>query len=274
SAAATALVRLVAPFSEIAWPRQHVLAFRDMPKQLTVGQTFEAELVDTAGNIPGDLRIEYNGNAADHRDAYSEPPARVGERALARRENVRQSFAVRATGGDDNTMPWHWVEVNQLPELQSLVVDVHPPAYSGLPETRAEPHLDVLAGSSIEITGTTNQPIRSARVLQDNEPPLEATVSDDPQYAGHSIFHIESNKWLPTHGGSYRLEVETETNVTGVVGQWNLSVTPDAPPSVAWQQPSDDLFILPRAVVPIQVLAKDDLAIRQIQIEYDRTDKS
>ena len=36
----------------------------------------------------------------------------------------------------------------------------------------------------------------------------------------------------------------------------------------------DDLFVLPRAVVPIEVVVKDDLAIARVDLIYDRNDKS
>ena len=61
---------------------------------------------------------------------------RTGDTMVARRENVTHTFAFRAKGGDDDTMPWHAVEVTKLPRLTSLAITVHPPAYSGLPAAR------------------------------------------------------------------------------------------------------------------------------------------
>ena len=62
--------------------------------------------------------------------------------------------------------------------------------------------------------------------------------------------------------------------MAGVVGQWNLRVEPDSPPSVSWQRPGDDLYVLPKAVVPIEIVVKDDLAIQRVDLTYDRNDKS
>ena len=72
---------------------------------------------------------------------------RVGDVMVARRENVRESFAFRAEGGDDHTMRWLDVEVVEPPQLESLSITVHPPAYTGLPPAPAERHLEVLAGT-------------------------------------------------------------------------------------------------------------------------------
>ncbi len=65
-----------------------------------------------------------------------------------------------------------------------------------------------------------------------------------------------------------------ESGLAGIVGQWSLRVEPDSPPSVSWQRPSDDLYVLARAVVPIEVLVKDDVAIWSVDLIYDRNDKS
>ena len=234
----------------------------------------ELELVDYGGPLPDDVTIEYGVVHNGGRDVSSEPMKRAGDAMVARRENVSQSFAFRAKGGDDDTMPWHWVEVKELPRLSTMAITVHPPAYTGLPTSPAERHLNVIAGTGIEVSGTTSEPIRAARILQDRSEPIEATVSADN--AGHEgrAFHIDPEQWIATQSGPYRLELVSDGGLAGVVGQWNLRVEPDSPPSVSWQRPSDDLYVLAKAVVPIEIVVKDDLAIQRVDLTYDRTDKS
>ena len=157
SAVGTAVTRLVAPLGSTQWPRTHHLAFRNVPKRMAAGQTFEVELIDTAGPLPDDVRIEYRMADRASRESTNEPMTRAGEAMLARRENVRQSFAFRAVGGDDHTMPWHWVEVVEPPRLEAFSVIAHPPAYTGLPSASAEGHLEVLAGSGLEVRGASNE---------------------------------------------------------------------------------------------------------------------
>ena len=120
---------------------------------MAAGQTFEVELIDTAGPLPDDVRIEYRVSDRASRESTNEPMTRAGEAMLARRENIRQSFAFRAVGGDDHTMPWHWVDVVEPPRLEAFSVIAHPPAYTGLPSASAEGHLEVLAGSGLEVRG-------------------------------------------------------------------------------------------------------------------------
>jgi len=57
----------------------------------------------------------------------------VDDSLVARRDNVRQSFEFRAEGGDDHSMPWTKVEVVEPPQLSSLTIVTHPPAYTACP---------------------------------------------------------------------------------------------------------------------------------------------
>jgi hypothetical protein len=274
SAVRTAVARLAAPLGGTQWPRQHHLEFREVPTQLAAGQAVELELIDTAGSLPDDVTIEYAVSRKGEREVSSEPMKRAGDAMVARRENVSQSFAFRAKGGDDDTMPWYWVDVKVLPRLDTLAITVHPPAYTGLPTSPAERHLNVIAGTGIEVSGTTSEPIRAARILQDRVEPIAATITADN--AGHegSAFHIDPKQWIATQSGPYRLEFVGERDLTGVVGQWNLRVEPDSPPSVSWQRPGDDLYVLSKAIVPIEIVVKHDLAIQHVDLTYDRNDKS
>ena len=91
------------------------------------------ELIDSAGPPPDDVQIQFAVDRNGSREVTSEPMTRAGDMLVARRENIQQSFGFRAEGGDDDTMPWHWVEVVDAPKLESLKMTVHPPAYTGLP---------------------------------------------------------------------------------------------------------------------------------------------
>ncbi|HEX2474188.1 MAG TPA: hypothetical protein VHK01_05555, partial [Lacipirellulaceae bacterium] len=119
-AVTTAFARLLAPIGSAQWPRKHYLSFRDVPTRLAAGQTFEVELVDTAGPLPDDVRIEYRVAGSSGSETTSEPMIRAGDTMTARRENVRHSFAFRAVGGDDRAMRWNRVDVVEPPRLKTL----------------------------------------------------------------------------------------------------------------------------------------------------------
>ena len=98
----------------------------------------------------------------------------------------------------------------------------------------------MLAGTGIEVRGTTSEPLTAARILLDGDEPIAATIG--PDAAGHErrAFHIGPDQWIAAKSGPYRLELTDADGLAGVVGQWNLRVEPDSPPSVSWQRPSDD----------------------------------
>jgi len=273
SSVGTALARLISPLGDTQWPRQHYLQFRDPPARLAVGQTFEATLTDRSGSLPDDVRIEYRLSENGKRSTISEGMSRDGDVLVARRENVRHSFSFRATGGDDQAMHWMQVEVVEPPRAESLILTVHPPAYTGQPPFTAERHLDVLAGSRIEVTGTANEALAQARVLADGREPIAAEIgatSNSPA-SGDRTFHIAPDKWIATKAGAYELELANSSGITGVAASWRLRVEPDATPTVAWARPADDIHVLPLAVIPLQILVKDDLAIRSVELIYERS---
>lgn len=265
----TAVARLAAPLGSIEWPRQNHLAFRDAPERLAAGQTFEVELIDNAGPLPDEVRIQYRTARDGRREINSESMTRAGDVMVARRENVGHSFAFRAYGGDDDTMRWHWVEVVEPPQLDSLTLTAHPPGYTGFPPVPADRHLQVLAGTGIEVSGTANKPLSAARILIDGAEPIAASIGGDAR-----TFHFGPEQWIAAKSGPYQLELTDEDGLAGVVGKWNLRVEPDPPPSVAWLRPTDDLYVTAGAVVPIEVAVKDNLAIQRVDLRYERPDLS
>ncbi len=273
-AVATAVARLAVPLGSAEWPRQHHLAFRNVPQRIAAGQTFEVELVDTRGQLPDEVRIEYRVGHGSSRQSISEPMIRSGDAMVARRENVRHSFAYRAHGGDDDTMRWRWVEVVEPPQLKSLAITTHPPDYTGLPAAPAERHLDVLAGTGIEVSGTASKPLSAVRIIMEGIKPIAASVRSGADGRQPRGFHIAPEQWIATKSGPYRLELSDAEGLAAVVGQWNLRTQPDSPPSVSWQRPSEDLYVTPAATVPITLDVKDNLAIHRVDLVYERSDRS
>lgn len=273
-ASSTAVARLILPLGNIQWPRQNHLAFRNVPTQLAAGQPFEVELVDENGRLPNDATIEYASLHDGKRDVVAEPMVRIGDKMIARRDNVNQPFAFRATGGDDDTMPWQHVEVRELPHLESMRIVVHPPAYTGFPASATGRQIHVLAGTGIEISGTTTEPIRGARLLPPCRKPIDASIGRDAAGRDACAFRIEPAKWIATESGPYKLELVSEAGLSGVVAQGILHVDQDSPPTVAWQMPADDPYVLPSAVLPVEVVVQDDVAIRSVDLTYERNDKS
>jgi hypothetical protein len=273
-AATTALTRLVAPLGNNQWPRLHYLEFLNLPAKIAAGEPLQIEVIDANGEPPDDARLECSIVGEVGTQVSVEPLVRDGNVLVAHKDNVRHSFGVRAVGGDDHAMPWHWVEVVEPPRLESFEAIVHPPPYSGLPVQAATPHLQALAGSGIELRGVTSHAIRKALLLPDGSEPINAAVTADAKGSVSRVFHVAPQQWLATKSGPYRIELTDDSGVATEVGRWNLQVEPDPPPTVAWEMSGESLFVLPEAVIPIRVRVRDNLAIQRVELSYDRSDRA
>jgi hypothetical protein len=268
SSVGTALARLAAPFGSAEWPREHYLEFIDPPTRLAVGETFEAQLIDRSGPLPDEVRVEFR-DAGRGRERLTETHSPAGDSLLVRREDMRRSFSFRAVGGDDETMRWHHVEVAEPPRLESLTLTIHPPAYSARPAATAERHLAALAGSGIEVAGVASEPLGAARILLDDGQAIEAELRPVAGESPPRGFVIGPASWLATRSGAWQLELKDASGVSGIVRSGQLRVEPDAPPGVDWRRPNDDVDVLASAVLPLELVARDDLAVRAIEALYE-----
>ena len=69
--------------------------------------------------------------------------------------------------------------------------------------------------------------------------------------------------------GSYWFELTDHEGFRGGSDdRWEIHAVADAPPVVSIQQPAANLLVTPRAVVPLRVSAKDDLALRDVMLVF------
>lgn len=266
SSTRTAISRLVAPWNGAEWPRRNDLEFVEPPKLLAVGETFEVSLVDSSGELPADVAIEYRYQVEDRDRTEQSWMQRVGDTMVARRENVRRPFEYRATGGDHRTMPWAKVDVVQRPKAIDFQLVVHPPSYSGLPRGVATRNSQVLTGSSLEVSGVASQPLSEARLQWSDarDEGMRVGVRDATR------LELPAGEWtLPSAESSYvircKLVMQSTTGLEGVSQAPPLEVVNDAPPEVVWNSPSGDWSVLAGAKIPVVVTATDDLAITNIE---------
>ncbi len=265
------VARLTNPFADAAWPRQHRLEFRDPPARLALGQPFEVELTDRNGELPARVLIHYRYQV-DGRwsPVESEPMQRFGQLMAAGKERVTRSFQYRATGGDDQTMPWRDLEVVEPPRVESFRVVLHPAAYTGLPTTGAEGRIRAWRGTEIEITGTATKPLTAARLNREpgGAAPLELT-------ANRRGFRLPRRHWTLEESGEYGFTLTSDAGLTGGDRRrWTMVAVPDPAPSVVIERPGEMLYATAQAELPVRILVRDNLAIRDVVLSYTRSDRS
>ena len=265
SLVATAAMRLVAPWGNAAWPRDVHLAFVELPTLVARGDNFEAELVNSSGDLPSDTQLEFRYRHDGRTTVERMPAARVGDRLLARRQNVQRSFDLRATGGDDRVMQWHSVEVVDPPQLAQSEARLSPPSHSGIASTIAERQLRVLEGTQIEWTGTAKEPIAAGQVEIVGLEPIPITV--DPVDA--TRLSIPAERWVAVAGtgeSTYRISLTNTSGLVGYTPSYTYEVVTDNAPTIEWASSPVDESITARAIVPVALRAGDDLAVKAVDV--------
>jgi hypothetical protein len=271
-----AISRLLMPWrSDLAWPRRHELAFVRAIDKLAVGDDLELELIDKHGRLPDNVQVQLRHQTPTGTRTETRQLKPLAERAVFRLDNVTQSLAYRASGGDDDTMPWTELAVIEPPKVVSLDIAVTPPAYTGLPRARAGRVAKVIAGSGLAIRGKVDKPIVTARLRSETKDVPLPDVAIDTSRLGFIVPADPKQPWLAQKSATYWIELADESGLpTGRDTRFELQSVADSPPAIAWETPADHTFVTPQALVPIRALVKDDLAIRHVELRYLRPGQS
>jgi len=262
SAVRIAIARVTAPWNNVEWPRQNNLAFVDPPQVVGRGETFEVSLVDESGDMPSEIHIEYRYRVDGRRRTDEARMQRVGDRAVARRENVQRPFEYRAVGGDHRTMAWNEVHVVNPPALEKMTLRLHPPKYSGLPSSVAKGRLQILSGTRIEIAGRANEPLREALVEVAGSDGIACQIRGDSR----RDLSLAPDAWelLANKGNRYtrfHLRLVADNGLIATTSPTNVHLQEDQAPTVDWSDPTKDEWVVATALLPIGIVVADDLAI-------------
>ncbi len=263
-----AVARLVNPLGDAAWQRTTHLIVRRPVQRIARGGPFQIEVVDAFGvRLPPEVRIHYRDETLDGGVVEEAEPMRFAAGVMtARRENVQRSFFYRVEGGDDRSMPWLRVEVVEPPAVEWISVQLVPPAYTGWPTSQSERDIHALAGTEVRINGQATKPLASADLCLEDGRKIPAKLGDDGAWFtigyGGDVLKVEKS-------GAYWFALTDREDLRGGTDdRWEIRVTADLPPTVRIERPTANLFVTPKAVVPIRVSAKDDLAIRDIALMF------
>jgi hypothetical protein len=273
--AALALRRLAVPWNVEPWPRWNQLQFVKAPERLAFGSDFEVELIDREERLPPTVQIQIWFEGDEARQVQAKDMKFFQDRMVYRLDNVRRPFRYRAVGGDDDTMPWKALELVEPPQVTSLQIRLHPPAYTGWSPIASGENIRALEGTRIEVDGQLNRPAATVRLRTDRDKQTAAALLG--RLSGDGLrFTLAAEaepSWTVDHSETYWFEV---TDVEGLQGgddrRWNLRAVPDSPPTVVLDQPAANTFVTADAAVPLAGLVKDDLAIRVIAVRFTRSD--
>ncbi|MHC4180599.1 MAG: hypothetical protein ACYSWU_24130, partial [Planctomycetota bacterium] len=262
-----AVARLAYPFG-VPWPQKTHLEVRPLVSRAAKGQPVEIRVVDSRGaKLPRTVRIHYRLQGPDGTvNSETRKMSHLDDAVVAVYQPAGP-FSYRAEGGDDNSMPWHPVEVVEPPGLESSRVTLTPPAYTGWPSETVDGKLiRALVGTRVQISAGATRPLKSAVLCLEDGRRIDGGPTGQQRRTVAAEFEIE-NVTEETPPGSIRFELVDREDLTGQVA-WEIVAVPDQPPTASIQWPSETVFATPGAVVPLQVVAKDDLAIYQLVLVF------
>ncbi|MBW3541670.1 MAG: hypothetical protein KY476_15485, partial [Planctomycetes bacterium] len=277
-AAATALGRLLSPFSHRPWPRTTELVlfdakFEPLGRHLRVarGESLEIVIENARGPLPRDLAMEYRYGESEQarerlrRTTRRDAGGRSREIGVATFVADRGPIRFRAIGGDDDEMPWHVLEVVPPPELESLQATLTPPAYAGAQPERLPAgvgHVQGLVGTRVEIAGVAGKPLGSAVLRVKDDPPV--AVGPGPGRELKASFVIRDAGVY-----SWWLDLEDRQGFANPdAPRYEIRGIADQIPQVSIEEPASSMLVTPDAEIPLRISARDDLGLKLVRLVY------
>lgn len=282
--AATSVQRLIFPFTNVPWPRAVELQLvkndlspfqqkPDQPHLIARGDTLELYVENKRGRLPERVWFEYRiGDDGPviretlRQTTIRDEKGQARETALINWIAARGTMLFRATGGDDSVMPFYRVEVVPPPLIESLEVTVEPPAYSQKPVEKLPSgvgHVQGLVGTQVTASVACDKPLKSAVLRIGEQAGIPLTVDADGRHFTAAF------KITEAIAGSYWFELtDTQGFMDHEAVRYELRGIADGIPEVTIEDPVGDIMLTADAELPVKILAKDDLGLREVRITY------
>jgi len=270
--------RLVLPSSSLSWPQQDELRILDPPKTVAVDTQVRLNVFDARPPMPENLRVWVRPVGQRARPVET---TTLGELAVAQLGKLRAEVEVRATGGDDQKMPWQTIRVVTPPQIDDFVFRIQPPSYSGLPDKEViAKQISVLAGSKVLLSGsfasrlkelsTTFGSTASGSGLDKTDSTLNQPdswhVLLEPDLKRFTVGSQTGQPILVSSALRWQFIVATQQGESlKLPAVWSISMIRDRPPQVDMAQPDLAAATADGAIAVVGKVT-DDLGIAQIEI--------
>lgn len=275
-----ALERIGSPATAPAWPRVNTLVLFDEagnrlepssePRRAPSGEPLRLFVRDETAALPEQIRLHVtDARGALHVEPFPKAADRdgdVGERPLFEVlvPELDEVVQVRVTGGDDQRMPWHAFRFTPRPATREVRAVLTPPDYSGRPVETVFPGegpIEGLVGTRVRLELTADVPLRHAEFFRNGAAPQPLSL-DPAGLQGTTEFEIEEagrvSCWFALTGrDGLRSGEGPRFEVAGVA---------DREPAVSIEHPAVDLTVTPQARLPMSVLARDDVGLREVRL--------
>lgn len=264
--------RLVAPFSNVAWPKQvQIQLVNALPERVPAGHRLELSAKLNRGDRAsrqvvvswqiGDGQVQRQLMQRGDDGVYT---AGVDVRATSEASDQQMRLWIEA--GDDVIGP---AVVSVVPRLQvaSVTLEVTPPAYTNLKAAsfnlRLQP-ASVPADSELKLTLGFNRSVRMARIEAVGS--TDSTIPEVAWEKQNASGYV--GKWQATQSSRFRVSAEDEYGYTNSSAEeYELIVRPDQQPVIQLESPRRSEERTAEATVPLLASIEDDYGVNQVTIE-------
>ncbi|MGV3608512.1 MAG: hypothetical protein ACO1RA_19065 [Planctomycetaceae bacterium] len=288
----TALLRLSSPWEATTWPARDHLQFTTTPTILAEGSSLTLQVTDSLGQPPSQVYLEIQRDQPNGKPRRHEriPMLRDGDTFHFTWEDLRQGFAYRAVGGDDQAMPWTELQVKAAPQIEPTEVVLHYPPYLKKAPQEVTRVVEAVSGSRIYVRGTSSLPLSSLAVywvadshqheadptttladLASLTPIAQGSISSSglsfqfPTLSAEGV--AQSDFAITESGGLYLLPIGNQ-GVWGTPLRITVRCSSDEKPSLHWDLPTDQQPHTANALVVLRGTAHDDYEVSSIHAEW------
>jgi len=288
SAAAIAFHRLIRPFSDVQWPRNTVLRLLDsdfqplphsakQPLRLARGSTLELFVENIRGGLPDGVSMQYRFEDSEtvterlQQTTLVDDEGRSRDVCVVRFVPTQASVKFRAVGGDDHSMPWYTLDVVPPPVVEDIQVTLTPPAYSEQKQenlTTGVGHVEGLLGTRVDIVADVNKSLKFGRIHVNNESLNPVELLDNGRRFKSAFVIREAGVY------SYWFELKDRQDFEDPEApRYEVRGIADSPPKVTIDTPSSDMSVTAEASLPLQIVAEDDLRLKDLRLQYQLSNR-
>ena len=165
--------------------------------------------------------------------------------------------------------PWLPVEVLLQPNVLAGSLEITPPGYMGIPNSRGPLDTNEISapeGSAVVLELTSNRPLGSA--ILTFTPARNGTAEPVPVEVNADISgHVARFPFIATRSGKLSAVIrDVRGTASAKPSELALKSLPDQPPVIDLVSPPPMLLATPKSKIPIDAHASDDLGLSRVQL--------
>lgn len=260
---------------EVAWPRRTRLVLNVAGNEVVAAIGDDVTIEATAHGVqPRSVEFYFETDSGRRGRETMATVGSVGSyRYRFTLKNAQEDLTFHLVGGDDRTEPYS-LRLLERPRVEATSLRIAPPGYTKLPPAEmGDGHrsAQVLQGSAVTITATTNHPVVKATLLSGREVTAHVFGHDAVAVPGAPLESttVLSATIKPTETSVYEFQlVDTEGLENRKPVRFSIRVMEDEAPRVRIKLEGAGEMITADAVLPLEVEASDAYGLADVALHY------